>query len=108
MAEHLTIVTQYVMPSGISQRQVADGFITCRIGLGYVWAPGSGVIAEMNGEMEGAAHFGGYSEPVPWLSKAVRNQASEEAARMPGLNDELRVKLAAYIKRCAYFESDTQ
>ncbi len=102
MAEHLHITTQYVLPSGISQRQVADGFITCRVILGHVWAPG-GVIAEMNGEMEGT-HFEGGSQPVPWVSKAVRDQAANEAARMPGLKDDLREQLATHIRKSAYFE----
>ena len=106
MADHLHITTQYVLPSGISQKQVADGFITCRVTLGHIYAPG-GVLAEMQGEMEGVA-FASSSEPVPWVDKATRNQAAEEAARMPGLKDELRAKLAAHIKRSAYFESETQ
>jgi hypothetical protein len=102
MGEQLHIVTTYVLPSGISQKQVADGFITCRVCLGHIWAPG-GVLAELNGEMEGT-HFESGSHPVPWVSKQVRSQAAEEAARMPGLKPELREQLAAHIKRSAYFE----
>lgn len=102
MPDHLHITTQYVLPSGISQKQVADGFITCRVCLGHIWAPG-GLLAELNGEMEGT-HFGSGSQPVPWVSKLVRDQAAEEAARMPGLKPELREQLAAHIKKSAYFE----
>lgn len=103
MNSRLHITTQYVMPSGISQRQVADGFITCRVTLGHIWAPG-GLLAELKGEMEGSDHFGGDSQPVPWVSKLVRDQAAEEAARHPGLKPELREQLAAHIRKSAYFE----
>lgn len=103
MAERLQITTQYVMPSGISQRQVADGFITARVCLGHITAP-SGVMAELNGTMEGSEHFGGDSQPVPWIDRKTRNQAADEAARMPGLKDDLREQLAAHIRKSAYFE----
>jgi len=106
MAETLHIVTSYVLPSGISQRQVADGFLTARVTLGHIYSPG-GVLAEMNGEMEGT-HFHSGSQPVPWIDRKTRDQAAEEAARMPGLKPELREQLAAHIKRSAYFESETQ
>lgn len=106
MAE-LHIVTTYTLPGGVGLRPVADGHITCRVTVGHIWAP-DGVMAELNGTMEGAAHFGGDSTPVPWVNKATRDQAADEAARMPGLNDEMRAKLAAHIKKSAYFESDAQ
>lgn len=106
MAETLHVVTTYVLPSGIGQRQVADGHITCRITLGHIWAPG-GVVAEMNGEMEGT-HFESGSHPVPWVSKQVRDQAAEEASRHPGVKPELQEKLAAHIRKSAYYESDPQ
>jgi hypothetical protein len=103
MAETLHVVTTYVLPSGIGMKPVVDGHITCRVCLGHLWAPG-GVLAEMNGEMEGSDHFGGDSQPVPWVDKATRNQAAEEASRHPGLKPELQAKLAAHIKKSAYFE----
>lgn len=107
MPDHLHITTQYVMPSGISQKQVADGFITARVTLGHIHSPG-GVLAEMQGEMQGSDHFGGSSEPIPWVSKQVRDQAADEAARMPGVKPELREQLAAHIRKSAYYESDPQ
>ncbi len=107
MAETLHIITSYVLPGGIGQREVVDGHITARVTLGHIWAP-DGVMAEMNGTMQGTDHFGASSEPVPWVSKTVRDQAAEEASRMPGLKDELRDKLAAHIKRSAYYESEPQ
>ncbi|MBT9244920.1 hypothetical protein KM031_02090 [Gemmobacter fulvus] len=106
MAETLHVVTTYVLPSGIGQRQVADGHITARITLGHIYSPG-GVLAEMNGEMEGT-HFESGSHPVPWVSKLVRDQSAEEAARMPGLKPELREQLAAHIRKSAYYEGGTQ
>lgn len=102
MPETLHITMQYVLPSGISQKQVADGFITARVCLGHIYAPG-GVLAELQGEMEGT-HFESGSQPVPWIDRKTRDEAADEAARMPGLNDELRAKLAAHIKKSAYFE----
>ncbi len=102
MAERLQITTQYVLPSGISQRQVADGYITCRVTLGHIWAPG-GCLAEMNGEMEGT-HFESGSQPVPWVDRKTRDQAADEAARMPGLKNDLREQLATHIRKSAYFE----
>lgn len=102
MADALHISTSYVLPSGISQRQVADGFITARVTLGHIWAPG-GVLAELNGEMEGT-HFESGSQSVPWIDRKTRDQAADEAARMPGLKPELREQLAVHIKKSAYFE----
>lgn len=60
-------------------------------------------MAEMNGEMEGT-HFDNSSQPVPWIDRKTRDQAADEAARMPGLKDDLREKLTAHIKKSAYYE----
>ena len=107
MADTLHIVTSYVLPGGVGQRQVADGHITARVTLGHIFAP-DGVMAEFNGEMEGAAHFGLDSQPVPWINRKTRDQAAEEASRLPGLSDDMRAKLSAHIRKSAYFESDPQ
>ena len=106
MAETLHVVTTYVLPSGIGQRQVADGHITARITLGHIWAPG-GVLAEMNGEMEGT-HFESGSHPVPWIDRKTRDQAAEEVSRHPGVKPELQEKLATHIRKSAYYEDPAQ
>ena len=105
MAE-LHIVTTYVLPGGVGQKQVADGHITTRVTLGHIFAP-DGVVAELNGEMAGAA-FSSENQAVPWVSKATRDEAIGQVERWPGLNADLRVRLVAHMKRSAYYESEPQ
>lgn len=102
MAETLHIVTTYVLPSGIGLKPVADGHITARVCLGHIFSPG-GVIDEEAGTMADTA-FSSANQPVPWVTKKVRDEAIGEVERLPGLNEELRARLITHMKKSAYYE----
>lgn len=102
MAEHLQISTSYVLPGGVALRPVADGHITCRVTLGWLFAP-DGLVNEEAGELADKA-FSSSNEAVPWVSKKARDEAIGEVERHPGLNEDLRARLIAHLKRSAYFE----
>lgn len=105
MAE-IHVVTTYVLPSGIGLKPVADGHLTCRVTLGHIFSPG-GVIDEEAGTMADTA-FSSSNQPVPWVSKQVRDEAIEEVERWPGLKDDLRARLIIHMKKSAYFEDPSQ
>ena len=102
MSEKLEIITTYVLPGGVGQKQRQGGHITARVTLGHIFAP-DGVVAEMNGEMAGAA-FSSTSDPVPWIDNATRDDAAAQVERMAGLIDDVRQALAKHIRKSAYFE----
>lgn len=106
MAEHLHISTSYCLPGGVAQKPVADGHITCRITLGWIFAP-DGIVNEEAGELADKA-FSSSNEAVPWVSKAARDQAIGEVERWPGLKDDLRARLIAHLKKSAYYEDLAQ
>lgn len=102
MAERLEIITTYVLAGGVGQKQVQGGHVTARVTLGHIFAP-DGVVAELNGELAGAA-FSDSPSPIPWIDKATRDDAAAQIERMPGLKVEVREALVAHIRKSAYFE----
>lgn len=102
MSEKLEIITTYVLPGGVGQKQRQGGHLTARVTLGHIFAP-DGVVAEMNGELVGAA-FSTSPDPIPWIDKATRDDAAAQVERMAGLKDDMRQALVKHIRKSAYFE----
>lgn len=83
-----------VRPGGVATKTFADGAATMRLCLGYLHDPDDGLLAEMQ-----AKH-----DPVPWASKAVRDEASQAVETRSDLKVETRSQLLDWIATTPYFE----
>ncbi len=103
MANTLEIITTYVLPGGVGQKAYQGGFLTARVTLGHIFAP-DGLLAEMDGTLD--VVFTGNATPVPWVDRQTRDDAAAQVKRWPGLAEDIRARLAKYIRKSAYFEGE--
>lgn len=83
-----------VRPGGVATKTFADGAAAMRICLGYLHDPDDGLLAEMK-----AKH-----EPVPWASRAVRDEAVQAVSMRTDLKDEVKAEVLEWMARTPYFE----
>jgi hypothetical protein len=83
-----------VLPSGVATLPFEGGAITCRVTVGHLDAPATGLIAEMDA--------GG--DPVPWRSALVRDEALWSIETRIGLDEDVRRRLMAHVRRTPWFD----
>lgn len=83
-----------VLPSGVATLPFEGGTITCRVTLGHINAPDTGLLAEMQT----------MAEPVPWRNTEIREQAISEIRAKGDLDEKLREKLLVHILQTAWYE----
>lgn len=84
----------FVLPSGVATLPFEGGTITCRVTLGHINAPGTGLLEEILT----------MAEPVPWRNAATRNEAIGIIETRGDLDKELRAKLLSHIRQTAWYE----
>lgn len=84
----------YVLPSGVATLPYDGGTITCRVTLGHINAPDTGIIEEMQTK----------AEPVPWQSVETRDAALSTIEARGDLDGNMREKLLAHIRQTAWYE----
>ena len=83
-----------VLPSGVATLTFDGGAITCRVTLGHLDAPVTGLIAELRAG----------AEPVPWRSAQVRDEALWSIETRIGLDQEIRQELMDHVRKTPWFE----
>lgn len=94
MTDAPEVTCTLVRPGGVVTKAFADGAATMRICLGYLHDPDDGLLAEMK-----AKH-----DPVPWASKAVRDEAVQVVSVRADLRDDIRDQVLIWIAATPYFE----
>lgn len=89
----IEIITTFVFPGGCAEKDIAGQRKFVRVCLGLVNNPEYGLIAEMEG------HF----DPIPWESKAIRDEATEKVRVGSLLDKEVRDKLVAHMERSKFY-----
>ena len=84
----------YVLPSGVATLPFDGGAITCRVTIGHINAPDTGLLEEMQTK----------AEPVPWRNMATRDAALSTIRARGDLDEEMRAKLLAHIRQTAWYE----
>ena len=65
MSDWPEVQTCYVLPSGVATLPFEGGAITCRVTLGHINAPDTGLLEEMQSK----------ADPVPWRNAEIRDEA---------------------------------
>ena len=94
MTDATEVRVTLVRPGGVATKTFADGSAAMRICLGYLHDPDDGLLAEMK-----AKH-----DPVPWASKAVRDEATWSVETRSDLKPKVQVELLEWIACTPYFE----
>ena len=84
----------FVLPSGVATVPFEGGALTCRVAVGHLDAPDTGLIDEMR---SGA-------EPVPWRSAILRDEALRAIEERSDLEDRTRRRLLAHVRRTPWYE----
>ena len=85
-----------VLPSGVATLPFDGGAITCRVTVGHLDAPGTGLIEEMT---SGA-------EPVPWRSARVRDEALWSIETRLGVDEDVRRRLLKWVSASPFYTED--
>jgi len=94
MTDATEVRVTLVRPGGVATKTFADGSAAMRVCLGYLHDPDDGVLAEMKAKYD----------PVPWASKAVRDEALQAVSVRADLKSDIRDQLLAWIAATSYFE----
>lgn len=94
MTDGTEVRVTLVRPGGVATKTFADGSAAMRICLGYLHDPDDGLLAEMKAE----------HDPVPWASRAVRDEAEEAVSVRADLKSETQAELLEWIASTPYFE----
>jgi len=84
----------FVLPSGVATLPFEGGTITCRVTLGHINAPDTGLLEEMRTK----------AEPVPWRNAETRHEAIGIIETRGDLGEQIRAKLLAHIHQTAWYE----
>jgi len=84
----------YVLPSGVATLPFDGGTITCRVTLGHINAPDTGLLEEIQTN----------AEPVPWRNAEIRDAAISAIKTRGDLGENMREKLLAHIRQTAWYE----
>lgn len=94
MSDWPEVQTCYVLPSGVATLPFEGGAITCRVTLGHINAPDTGIAEEMQST----------AEPVPWRNAETRDEAITAIEARNDLGEEMRAKLLAHIRQTPWYE----
>ena len=83
-----------VLPSGVATLPFEGGTITCRVTLGHINAPDTGILDEIQTK----------AEPVPWRNVETRDEAISMIKLRGDIDEEMRAKLLAHIHNTAWYE----
>jgi hypothetical protein len=83
-----------VLPSGVATLPFEGGTITCRVTLGHINAPDTGLLDEIQTK----------AEPVPWRNVETRDEAISTIKIRGDIDEEMRAKLLAHIRQTAWYE----
>ncbi|MEZ5778519.1 MAG: hypothetical protein R3E44_09165 [Paracoccaceae bacterium] len=85
----------HVMPCGTASLPLPDGTaLTCRVALGHLDAPDTGLLDEMRRRRE----------PTPWRSLAARDEALASIGARADLGAETRDALLRHVTNSPYYE----
>lgn len=84
----------YVLPSGVATLPFDGGAITCRVTLGHINAPDTGLLEEMHTK----------ADPVPWRNVETRDAALSTITARGDFDEEMRAKLLAHVRQTAWYE----
>lgn len=94
MSDWPEVQTCYVLPSGVATLPFEGGAITCRVTLGHINAPNTGLLEEMQSKVE----------PVPWRDTQTRDEAIAAIEARNDLSEEMRAKLLTHIRQTPWYE----
>lgn len=85
----------YILPCGTATLPFEGGTITCRVAVGHLDAPDTGLIVEMQRAAQ---------EPTPWRNAEVREEALAIIGDRKGLGEDLRRRLLTHVRRTPWYE----
>lgn len=92
----LRVVTEYVLPGGVSEIDLGGKRRLVRVCLGHIANEEFGLIAEQSGKIG----------RIPWRHNNARLAAIAELRETPTIEDEgLRAKLVTHVTISQYFEA---
>lgn len=94
MSDWPEVQTCYVLPSGVATLPFEGGAITCRVTLGHINAPDTGLLEEMQSK----------ADPVPWRNAEIRDEAIAAIETRNDLGVEMRAKLLTHIRQTPWYE----
>lgn len=84
----------YVLPSGVATLPFEGGAITCRVTIGHINAPETGLLGEMQSK----------SEPVPWRNAEIRDEAISLIERKSDLKGDVKHRLLNHVRNTPWYE----
>lgn len=84
----------YVLPSGVATLLFGGGAITCRVTIGHINAPDTGLLEEMQSK----------AVPVPWRNAEVRDEAISLIERKQDLKADLKHRLLNHVRNTPWYE----
>jgi hypothetical protein len=84
----------YVSPGGLALKLFDEGYVLMRVVLGHLENSEDGLLAE----------YAEDREPVPWASKAVRDEALASVRGHSALDEDTRRNLVRYVLQTPYYE----
>lgn len=94
MSDWPEVQTCYVLPGGVATLPFEGGAITCRVTLGHINAPDTGLLEEMQSK----------ADPVPWRNAEIRDEAIAAIETRNDLGEEMRAKLLTHIRQTPWYE----
>ena len=94
MTEGPFTTVMFISPGGVVTRPFADGHATMRSCLGHLEAD-DGVLKEMTAR----------SEPIPWESEKIRDNAVRSIERRGDLAEDVRAELLEWVSASPYYET---
>ncbi|GAA6187651.1 hypothetical protein [Litorivita sp. NS0012-18] len=83
-----------VLPSGVATLPFEGGTITCRVTLGHINAPDTGLLKELKTK----------AEAVPWRNARIRDEAISTIEVRGDIDEETRANLLAHIRQTAWYQ----
>lgn len=94
-AEHIHIITTFVYPGGVAEKEIGGKRRMVRVGLGNVDCPERGLIAEFEKTIK----------PIPWETAEARKDAIDAIRDASWIIDERRrAELIRHVVMSQYFE----
>jgi len=84
----------YVLPCGTATLPFKGGTITCRVAVGHLDTPETGLIDEMRGGRE----------PTPWRSAEIREEALATVGNRADLDETMKRRLLSHLRRTPWYE----
>lgn len=90
----LHVVTSFVFPGGVVERDVGGKRRLVRVCLGMIDCDERGLLAELEGKID----------PIPWLDNNARTQAIQAIQDAEWIDAGLTAKLVRHVTLSKYFE----